>query len=97
MFKPSVIDSSFDIWTGSGLTTLRDLYVDGTFAQFEQLRLKYNIPISHFFRYLQLRSFVASHSTHFPLLPPSSLLDSLLKLTSGRKGLIGVIYVTQLS
>lgn len=54
MFKPSVIDGSFDIWTGSGLITLRDLYIDGTFASFQQLRLKYSIPTSHFFRYLQL-------------------------------------------
>lgn len=94
MFKPSIIDGFFDIWTRNGLATLKDLYIDDNFASFEQLSLKYKIPNSHFFRYLQLRSFVSSQSAQFPSVPPSTLLDSLLKFSSNHKGLIGIIYLS---
>lgn len=92
MFKPSITDGSFSTWIKNGLVTLKDLYMDDNFASFEQLRLKLKIPNSHFFKYLQLCSFVSSYSAHFPSLPPSSLLESVLELSSYPKKSNGKIY-----
>lgn len=41
----------------------------GSFASFEQLVTKFGIPGTHFYRYLQLRSFVVSPLQMLPLLP----------------------------
>ena len=59
---------------------------------FEQLRLKFDIPHSHHFRFLQIRNFVTSAITNFPSQPPDSLLDTILKLSPYSKGVIGTIY-----
>lgn len=68
MFKLSIIDGFFDIWTKNGLVTLKDLYIDDHFASFVQLRLKFEIPNLHFFKYLQLRSFLSSQCPFFCVL-----------------------------
>lgn len=92
LFIPSMQDSFFDIWAGKGLISLSDLYINGTFASFEQLVQRYDIPKSHFYRYLQLRNFVALNSDCFPTSPPTSLLDTVFTLKSVTKRAIGSIY-----
>lgn len=92
MFPPSVSDGTFGVWFRSGIHSLQDLYVDNNFASFEQLVNRFNIPRSHFFRYLQLRNFIASHSNCFPLYPQVSLLDSIFKMGKNLKQIIGKIY-----
>lgn len=47
-FKPSLTDSTFSVWSSKGMVTVRDLYVDGKFATFSQLKEKYDLPPSHF-------------------------------------------------
>lgn len=59
IFTPSMTDATFDIWSKNGIRSLHDLYLDDTFASFEQLVQKFAIPNTHFYRYLQLRSFVS--------------------------------------
>lgn len=68
------------------------MFIDGQFASFQQVKVKFQIPNSHLFRYLQLRSFVSSSMSHYPSLPPPSLLDSIMELSPYSKGLIGKIY-----
>jgi exonuclease III len=92
MFTPSIIDDSFGDWSVNGIRVLKDMYIDGTFATFQQMKTKFQIPNTHFFKYLQLRSFAASSVSHFPSLPPESLLDTVLKVNSYSKGAIGKIY-----
>jgi len=92
MFIPSILDGAFGIWCRNGISSLQDLYVDNNFASFEQLVNKFDIPRSHFFRYLQLRNFVTSHSDCFPSCPPTSLLDSILRIGTKSKQIIGRIY-----
>ncbi|KAM7402819.1 hypothetical protein PAMP_018030 [Pampus punctatissimus] len=82
MFTPSILDSAFQVWVKRGISKLQDLYVNNHFASFETLVNRYNIPRSHFYRYLQLRNFVASHCQDFPSRPPGSLLDCILKCDS---------------
>lgn len=91
-FKPSIIDGAFNIWTRKGITSIKDLFSEGVFMSFEQVRLKFDIPHSHFFRFLQLRNFVTSSITDFPSQPPDSLLESILEFNPYSKGVIGSVY-----
>ena len=92
MFVPSTIDDSFTIWAIHGLRTLKDMYVEGVFASFQQVKTAFQIHDCHFFRYLQLRSFVSTSYSHFPSRPPDSLLETILDMNANSKGLIGKIY-----
>ena len=91
-FKPSIIDGAYSIWSRKGIVSFRDLFSEDVFMSFEQLRLKFDIPHSHHFRFLQIRNFVTSAITNFPSQPPDSLLDTILKLSPYSKGVIGTIY-----
>lgn len=57
-FLPSQLDAAFSAWKTKGLITIKDLYIENQFATFSQLRERYNLPSSHFFRYLQIRNYV---------------------------------------
>ncbi len=92
MFTPSIMDETFNTWSVKGLRTLKDIFIDGDFASFSQVKMKFQIPDSQFFRYLQLRSFASSSLSHYPSLPPSSLLESIIDLSPYSKGTIGRIY-----
>ena len=92
MFLPSMMDDACAIWAKRGVFSFSDLYVDGSFAAFEQLIQKYNIPRSHFYRYLQLRNFVSSNFDCFPSTPPTSLLESVFKYKTITKRTISIIY-----
>lgn len=59
---------------------MHDLYIDNNFVSFEQLVSKYDVPRSHFFSYLQVRSFVASQIAGFPHCFPVSPLHTIFKL-----------------
>lgn len=96
-FMPSVFDNAYREWVNRGVTRIENLYIDNTFASFafDQLALKFNIPYSlffFFFRFLQLCSFISISITSVPVQPPSSLLNSILKLNSRSNGPIGNIY-----
>lgn len=91
MFKPSVTDNAFEIWVNCGVKMAKDLYSNGTFVTFDYLLNQFGIPWSHFFRYLQLRSFVSSQLKGFPSLP-DSLLDKIFKVLPWSKETIGKIY-----
>lgn len=92
MFAPSMTDEAYDGWAQRGLIKLSNMYDEGNCMSFEQLRLKYNIPRTHFFRFLQLRSFLSSSTSQFPSLPPDSFTDSLLSLNPNAKQVIGTVY-----
>lgn len=55
-----------------------DLFIDGVFATFSDLSVKFNIPQSNLFRFFQVRNFVQSHCPSFPVLPESSLYEKCL-------------------
>ena len=86
------MDGAFAIWTRRNIHSLSDLYVDDNFATFEQLVQKFELPRSHFFRYLQLRNFVSSSSDCFPARPPDSLLDTIFKCKDIHRRSISIIY-----
>lgn len=87
-FKPGQLDGTFAIWKRKGIATLADLYIDGCFASFAQLRNKYDIPNSHFFRYLQIRHYVKQRFDHFETIPNSHPFYDNLLLAPDSKHLI---------
>lgn len=92
LFKPSVMDNTFDSWVKGGVLTIGHLFINNSFASFDQLISKFSIPRSHFFKYLQIRNFISTSISSFPSKPPSSLLDSILKINPSSKGSIGLVY-----
>lgn len=64
-FHPSQSDPVFSIWKGKGLTTIKDLYIENVFASFDQLKAKFDLPPSHFFRYLQVRNYTRANILNF--------------------------------
>jgi len=80
-FSPGRKDSGFKMWATKGICKVMDLYKEGKLASFEELRYEYDIPRTHLFKYLQLRSFVYAQMRSYSQ-PPLSLLENL-GLTSG--------------
>ncbi len=70
----------------------KDLYIDNSFASFQQLSEKCSLPKQHFFRYLQIHSFVSSRFPQFPNLPAESPLDTFLKPAPALKGMMSHFY-----
>ena len=91
-FKPSLDDPTFNIWYQKGIRCFGDLFFDNNFASFHQLSVKFDLPNSHFFRYLQVRHFIRSSIPNFPVMPNATVVDSLLHLNPTDKGLISNIY-----
>lgn len=82
------MDMAFVTWKEKGISSLEDLYIDGQFASFAQLQDKYNIPNSHFFRYLQIRHYVKQIFEHFESIPASHLFYDNLQRSPSSKHLI---------
>ena len=97
LFTPSIIDNAFLIWRDKGILSFNHLYIDGKFASFGQLAQAYNLPSTHFFRYLQIRDFVRNRFPNFPTIPSPTLIDTILKINPYRKGTISRIYYTLLA
>lgn len=57
-FPPSLSDTTFKVWKNKGPATLADFYIDKIFATFTQLKEKFTLLPSHFFRFLQAGDFV---------------------------------------
>ncbi len=89
-FAPSLTDPSFQLWHRRGIKCVMDLFKKGHFISFEQLKKDFSIPQSHFFRYLQVRSYV---KTHFPsTTPQSTWIDECLNMDPVDRGLVSVLY-----
>ena len=92
MFTPSCIDAAFAAWSSKGIRTIQNLFIEDVFASFLQLAQTYALPKTHFFRYLQIRSFVQKSFGSFPDKPTDTHYDCILELNSDCKGLISQVY-----
>lgn len=92
VFLPSLSDCAFTMWANLGIKTFKDLYVNNLFASFQQLKELYSIPNHHFFRYLQVRSFVLKTFSQFPNLPAATPLDPFYTQAFRQRGMISLIY-----
>ena len=58
IFKPGKKDAGFKIWANKGLSKIAYLYDSNTLLSFVDLKQKYDIQPNHFFKYLQIRSYI---------------------------------------
>lgn len=79
LFLPANMDPRFTFFERKGLRCIQDLYIDGVFASFNQLRAAFGLCGSDFFRYFQLRDFAKTHSSSFPQTLPSGGVDLILE------------------
>lgn len=84
LFLPSLQDHTFNVWLRKGLKCFKDLFIENKFASFTQLSTKYDLPASHFFRYLQVRHFVTSSVSGFPGKSPDNIIDELMSFNPNR-------------
>uniref|UniRef100_A0A669DW20 Reverse transcriptase domain-containing protein n=1 Tax=Oreochromis niloticus TaxID=8128 RepID=A0A669DW20_ORENI len=87
-FKPSTMDAAFKQWPVKGLTAIKDLYIDNHFASFAQLQTKYNLPTSHFFRYLQIRNYVKQAFSNLDTIPIQHVFYNIMNEPPTSKHLI---------
>lgn len=91
VFKCWTLDYNWPSWDTFGIHTLGSLYSDETFHTFESIAVKFDIPRSYFFQYLQIRNMVNTIS--WPNNPPHPLpFQRFLTQSEGRKGDISLIY-----
>lgn len=68
------------------------MFQDENLMSFEQLRTKYDLLNSHFFKYLQVRSFITASRNHLLTPPPLSEMERLISENCHSKGRISVLY-----
>lgn len=79
------------MWATKGICKVMDLYKESKLASFEELRNEYDIPRTHLFKYLQLRSFVYAQ-THSYIQPRLFMLENLAVNNCTGKGQISLLY-----
>ena len=92
LFAPSQADQNFTGWHRHRLVFFDDLFDESSFLSFEALVKDNNILRSHFFRYLQARSFAPKHFPTYPKPPNKVSVYDLLNLISWNRGLISKAY-----
>lgn len=68
------------------------LFPEDIFSSFETLIENYNLPVSDFFKYLQIRSFAKKTFPPFPHLTPRNQLDLILDLDPYDRKRISTVY-----
>lgn len=58
-FKPTLNENTLKNWASKGLTPCNEIVTNKGTETFENLSELYNLPKSHFYKYLQMRSYLA--------------------------------------
>lgn len=93
LFHPSILDTAFTLWKERCLAHISDLYLEGPFATFNDIRVKHNLPQSHMFWYFQICDFVRTHFISFLQPPVGSLATEVLSLPKTRSKISVLIFV----
>ena len=80
LFALSLSDTTFCEWYNTGIQSFQDLPIEDKLPSFQQLLIKFDLPHSRHFRYLQLQDFVGKNSKSFPNIPDSTSMDSVFLL-----------------
>ena len=93
-FAPGRADGGFKLWADKGVKQLKDVFdsKSGNLLSFEDLVARYNIPRTHFFKFLQLRSFILIKRAQSLTIPPLSVLEKALSNDPFGKGIISGFY-----
>uniref|UniRef100_A0A3Q3BAI7 Reverse transcriptase domain-containing protein n=1 Tax=Kryptolebias marmoratus TaxID=37003 RepID=A0A3Q3BAI7_KRYMA len=90
-FEPGRKDMGFKTWFAKGLCKISDLFDKGIMMRFEDLKQKFDIPTKHFFKFLQIRSFVMGTQKSLTL-PTLTSIEELATNDHLKKGLISRFY-----
>lgn len=95
-FLPNKEDKAFNLWESKGLIRFSQLYNDEGFDSFENLERRYQLPRSHFYRYLQVRSYANKNILMANLEQLHPFVREMLKITENEslKYATGQIYRT---
>lgn len=90
-FTPGTKDLGFKLWADRGISRIIDLYENDTLLSFPEIKQRFDIEPKHFFKYLQIRSFITE--TQNSLNPPSlNTLERTVLTQYGAAGLISKFY-----
>ena len=65
---PGTDDLGFKLWADRGISKISDLYENDTLLSFTKIKQRINIEPKHFFKYLQIRSFITkTQNSVYPL------------------------------
>lgn len=90
-----IADITLQKWKDKKVQTVADLYINDTFANFQQLIEKFNLPMQTFFKFLQIRQWVKEKTKDiFPDVPKETILETYLynRLHTTTTGIISDIY-----
>ncbi|MGL4484101.1 MAG: hypothetical protein ACRCUS_04055, partial [Anaerovoracaceae bacterium] len=90
-FIPGRMDVGFKLWAERGIKNIKDLYLEDRLMSFQELITKFDIPRNHFYRYLQIRSFVMSFQK-YTIIPPLSSLEKEVTKNCYNEGLFSLLY-----
>lgn len=93
-FVPGRADATFKLWDSKGLKMIQDLFLPDSdiMMSFDELRSNFNLNRKHFFKYLQLRSFVKVNQNNALTRPLHLPLEKMMIKDSLRKGIISEFY-----
>ena len=91
-FTPGLNDFVFSTWKQRGICNVGDLYIKGNFASFAELRAAYNILVSSFFRYLQIRDYVRKQMPNFEKLDEHESLEAMNRFDPNTRGAVSFFY-----
>lgn len=82
----------FKTWLNKDIVKLLDLYKDNNLMSFDELKAKYDLPQKHFFKYLQLRSFIRARLKNSVQQPSMSTLEIFSTGNCFSKGRVTQLY-----
>ncbi len=92
-FRPGKNDLGFKQWSQKGIRWIIDLYKSETLMSLNKIKDKFNVPQFHFFKYLQLQSFIYSKLNHSSNCPPLTVLERFATQHQHSKGQISTLYI----
>ena len=90
-FTPGKQDLGFKIWANKGLNKIADLFNNKILMSFEELKQKYDIQPKHFFKYLQIRSYIFKLQKSLSL-PTLSSIEEIATNQHSKRGLTSCFY-----
>lgn len=93
-FLPNKEDRGFNLWESKGLMRFYQMYAEKGFDSFENIERRYQLPRSHFYRYLQVRSYVNKNIKIVTLAEIHPFVREILKVIEigSIKNVTGQIY-----
>lgn len=74
-FMPAIMDKMFSDWYSKGIKSIKNVCHGGRLLTFEELKIKYSLPQSGSYRYLQLRHFIKNNLTNHENHPVLEILN----------------------